>query len=111
MSASNAPARPHPLAAEAVQAWLASHPDWQYDSNERSGLLRRPFTFADFPAAFGFMAEIAIHAERMDHHPEWFNVHRRVDVVLTTHDGPGVTSLDLELAEHMERASARHGAA
>ena len=67
--------------------------------------ISKTFKFADFNAAFGFMARAALKAEQMNHHPEWFNVYSRVDVVLQTHDAGGVTSLDLELAAFMDSAS------
>lgn len=102
-------ARPQTLGADALQPWLAEHPGWRHEP-ARDGLLFRQFTFPDFPAAIGFMAELAVHAERLDHHPEWFNVHRRLDVTLTTHDGPGVTERDLVLADVMDKAFARFAA-
>lgn len=64
------------------------------------------FKFDDFAHAFGFMTRIAIIADKMDHHPEWFNVYNRVDVTLTTHDAGGVTQNDVTLAEAMEKAAA-----
>lgn len=63
--------------------------------------ISRTFRFADFNEAFGFMTRIALKAEQMNHHPEWFNVWNRVDVTLTTHDAGGVTQLDVELAHFM----------
>ena len=68
--------------------------------------LQRTYRFADFTVAFGFMTRIALVAERMNHHPEWKNVYRMVEVVLTTHDAGGVTDLDFELARAMEEAAA-----
>jgi 4a-hydroxytetrahydrobiopterin dehydratase len=65
------------------------------------------FRFRDFVSAFGFMAEVALVAERMNHHPEWFNVYANVDVALTTHDAGGITNLDFELAAAMDRAAAQ----
>src|SRR5262245_24470795 len=56
--------------------------------------IQKSYKFADFNAAFGFMARVALKADRMDHHPEWFNVYNRVDVVLSTHDAGGVTERD-----------------
>lgn len=64
--------------------------------------IRKTFQFADFKAAFGFMAQVALKAEQMDHHPEWFNVYNKVDVLLATHDADGVTALDVELAQFMD---------
>ncbi len=69
--------------------------------------IARTFEFADFNAAFGFMARVALHAERMDHHPEWFNVYNRVEVTLSTHDAGGVTDRDIELAAFMDAAADR----
>ncbi|WP_017932687.1 4a-hydroxytetrahydrobiopterin dehydratase [Robiginitomaculum antarcticum] len=67
--------------------------------------ITRIFKFEDFVSAFGFMTQIAIHAEKMNHHPEWFNVYNRVDVTLTTHDAGGVTEKDIKLAELMNKIS------
>jgi 4a-hydroxytetrahydrobiopterin dehydratase len=60
------------------------------------------FKFADFNAAFGFMTRVALMADKLDHHPEWFNVYNRVEVVLTTHDADGVSGLDVEMAKFMD---------
>jgi 4a-hydroxytetrahydrobiopterin dehydratase len=65
--------------------------------------ITRTFKFKDFNEAFGFMARAALIAEKMDHHPEWFNVYNRVDVTLSTHDAGGLTELDVELAAAMDR--------
>ena len=65
--------------------------------------LHRTFQFADFVTAFGFMASAALVAERMNHHPEWFNVYRTVRVDLSTHDAGGITALDFELARAMSK--------
>ena len=62
-----------------------------------------PFVFNDFVAAFSFMSASALVAERMNHHPEWFNVYNKVEVTLTTHDAGGLTELDFSLAEKMEK--------
>jgi 4a-hydroxytetrahydrobiopterin dehydratase len=67
--------------------------------------IAKSFRFADFNTAFGFMARVALRAEQMDHHPEWFNVYNRVDVVLTTHDAGGVTDKDIVLAMFMDEAA------
>jgi 4a-hydroxytetrahydrobiopterin dehydratase len=71
--------------------------------------IRKSFRFEDFNQAFGFMTRIALAAEKLDHHPEWFNVYNRVDVVLATHDAGGVTALDVTLAGLMDRAASSPG--
>jgi len=65
----------------------------------------KTFRFADFNAAFGFMTRVALMADKLDHHPEWFNVYNRVEVLLTTHDADGVTELDVALARFMDSAA------
>ena len=64
--------------------------------------IARSFQFKDFNAAFGFMTRVALLAEKMDHHPEWFNVYNKVDVTLSTHDAGGVTENDIAMARAME---------
>ena len=66
------------------------------------GKLHREYRFRDFVQAFGFMTQVALLAERADHHPEWFNVYNRVVVDLTTHEAGGITERDIELARGME---------
>lgn len=76
-------------------ALLAAHPQW---SLRADGLaIERTFRFADFAEAFGFMARVAIHAEKADHHPEWFNVYNRVEITLTTHDAGGLSQRDADM--------------
>ncbi len=65
--------------------------------------INKTFTFKSFNQAFAFMTRTALLAEKMDHHPEWFNVYKTVDVTLTTHDAGGVTELDIKLAKAMNR--------
>ena len=65
----------------------------------------KTFTFKDFNAAFGFMSRAALQAEKMDHHPEWYNIYNRVEVTLATHDAGGVTQKDIDLAAFMDRAA------
>ncbi|HEX7841824.1 MAG TPA: 4a-hydroxytetrahydrobiopterin dehydratase [Kofleriaceae bacterium] len=72
----------------------------------QAGKLHREYRFGDFVEAFGFMAGVALVAERMNHHPEWFNVWSTVRVDLTTHDAGGITAKDFELAAAMERLAA-----
>ncbi|MFQ3249574.1 MAG: 4a-hydroxytetrahydrobiopterin dehydratase [Glaciecola sp.] len=64
--------------------------------------LCKTFKFKSFIRAFGWMTQIAIWAEKLKHHPEWFNVYNKVDVALTTHDAGGISELDFKLAEKME---------
>jgi 4a-hydroxytetrahydrobiopterin dehydratase len=65
--------------------------------------ITRKFVFKDFSQAFGFMTRAALVAEKMDHHPEWFNVYKTVEVTLSTHDAGGVTDLDVKLAQAMDK--------
>jgi 4a-hydroxytetrahydrobiopterin dehydratase len=65
--------------------------------------IQKTFQFKDFNQAFGFMARAALVAEKLDHHPEWFNVYNRVEVTLSTHDAGGLTELDVKLANAMDR--------
>lgn len=67
----------------------------------------KSFKFKDFNRAFGFMSRVAMMAEKMDHHPEWFNVYNRVDIVLTTHDAGGVSARDVKLAHFIESIAGR----
>jgi 4a-hydroxytetrahydrobiopterin dehydratase len=64
--------------------------------------IARKFEFANFNAAFGFMGRVALLAEKMDHHPEWFNVYNKVEVTLSTHDAGGVTQNDIDMATAMD---------
>ncbi len=91
--------RPTALSAEEIASRLRLQPDWTLED----GKLHRLFVFDSFVEAFGFMSQIAILAEKMDHHPNWSNVYNRVDVFLTTHDVAGVSELDFELASQMDR--------
>jgi 4a-hydroxytetrahydrobiopterin dehydratase len=70
----------------------------------------KTFAFADFNQAFGFMSRVALLAEKLDHHPEWFNVYNRVEVLLATHDADGVTELDVSMARFMDEAAKGFGA-
>lgn len=81
-------------------ALLARFPLWTHEPVRDA--ITRQFKFADFAQAFGFMASVAIIAEKMDHHPEWSNVYNRVDILLTTHDADGLSERDARLAEAIE---------
>ena len=98
--------RPTKIGAEAA---LKQRPLWKKAEGERDAICRT-FRFADFTAAFGFMARCALTAEKLDHHPEWCNVYNRVEVTLTTHDAGGVTELDVKLATFMDMAAKSAGA-
>src|SRR5215216_1894124 len=87
------------LTGEARRAALAKLSGWS-EVKGRDAITRK-FVFKDFNEAFGFMARAALVAEKMDHHPEWFNVYKNVEVTLSTHDAGGVTELDVKLAEAM----------
>ncbi len=69
----------------------------------------KSFRFDDFMAAFGFMGRVAVHADVVDHHPEWFNVYNRVDVTLTSHDVDGISERDLDMARYMDKAAKKSG--
>jgi len=94
-----------PLGSEARATAMARIPEWHAVPGRDA--IARTFVFADFSAAFGFMARAALAAEKMDHHPEWSNVYKTVDVVLTSHDAGGVTDRDIRLAEAMDRLAGR----
>ena len=79
---------------------LKALPKWR-DAEGRDAIARK-FEFKDFNEAFGFMSRVALLAEKMDHHPEWFNVYKTVDVTLSTHDAGGVTENDIAMAKAME---------
>ncbi len=81
-------------------AALQKLPSWT--AVEGRDAIQKTFKFADFNAAFGFMAQVALLAEKIDHHPEWFNVYNRVEVLLATHDANGVTELDVKMAQFMD---------
>ena len=80
---------------------LSAHPSWE----SVDGKLHRELRFDDFATAFGFMASVAIVAEKMNHHPEWSNVYNNVTVDLSTHDAGGITELDFELAGRIDQLS------
>jgi len=93
------------LTPEEIEEALDDLPDWE----EKGGKLHKAFEFEDFVSAFGFMTSAALCAERMNHHPEWFNVYNVVRVDLSTHDVGGITELDVELAEEMDALAGDDG--
>lgn len=88
---------------------LKALPSWRSHAGDRPAIERK-LVFADFNAAFGFMTRVALLADKVDHHPEWFNVYNRVEVVLTTHDAGGVTRRDLDMARFIDDTAAAMGA-
>ncbi|MBI3436054.1 MAG: 4a-hydroxytetrahydrobiopterin dehydratase [Proteobacteria bacterium] len=93
------------MTAEARADALAGLPGWA-PAKDRDAIAKT-FVFDDFNHAFGFMTRAALVAEKLDHHPEWFNVYKTVAVTLATHDAGGVTELDITLAKAMDRLAAR----
>jgi 4a-hydroxytetrahydrobiopterin dehydratase len=95
------------LSTEAREAALRELPGWT--ELEGQAAIGRSFVFKDFNQAFGFMTRVALVAEKNDHHPEWRNVYKTVEVVLATHDAGGVTALDIELAKAMNALARQFG--
>jgi 4a-hydroxytetrahydrobiopterin dehydratase len=89
------------LSGDARKAALAALAGWSEVAGRDA--ISKKFVFRDFNEAFGFMTRAALIAEKRDHHPEWFNVYKTVEVTLSTHDAGGVTELDIELAKAMDR--------
>jgi len=92
--------RPDKIGAKAALAQLSG-----WSAAEGRDAIVKTFKFKDFNAAWGFMTRVALAAEKLDHHPEWFNVYNRVEVLLATHDADGVTDLDVTLAKIMDAAA------
>src|SRR5579872_7627132 len=95
------------LTGEARKSALATLHGWAETKGRDA--IERTFTFADFSEAFGFMARVALVAEKHDHHPEWRNVYKTVEVTLSTHDAGGVTHRDVELARAMNAIAGATG--
>ena len=91
------------LSGSARAEALAVLSGWR-EADDRDAITRT-YQFPDFKQAMGFMVRVALKAEQMNHHPEWFNVYNRVDVTLATHDAGGLTPLDVELAQFMDGAA------
>lgn len=96
-----------PLSASDRKASLASLPLWKLQ--DKRDAIERSVKFNDFSAAWGFMSRVALAAEAADHHPEWFNVYNRVDIVLSTHDAGGLTDRDIELAKKIDQYAKNSG--
>ena len=96
--------KPEPLTEQQIRSALAELPGWSLDSDQ----LGKTFTFANFVEAFGFVARVAVLAEKHEHHPDWCNSYNRVTIKMTTHDaGNKVTRRDTELAAAIERVAAK----
>ena len=96
---------PSKLSAEAAQDAVAALDGWELARDGNA--LHRTFVFKNFSEAFAFMTRVALQADKMNHHPEWSNVYRKVDVTLTTHSAGGLTELDLDLAHKMNGFAGR----
>ncbi len=96
---------PDPMPEEALNQALKDLEGWTVEN----GKLHREYVFRDFVEAFGFMAAAALCAERSNHHPEWFNVYKKVNVDLMTHEAGGITVFDVDLAREFDRAAAGRG--
>ena len=93
------------LAPELARELLAPLKQWRLD--ERRGAITREFVFTDFTQAFAFMTQLALMAEKSDHHPEWCNIYNRVDITLTTHDVAGLSRRDIDFARRADAAFER----
>jgi 4a-hydroxytetrahydrobiopterin dehydratase len=91
---------PKKLEGNERAAALKALPDWRIVDGRDA--ITRKFQFKDFNEAFGFMTRAALLAEKLDHHPEWFNVYNRVEVTLSTHDAGGITENDVRMAAAMD---------
>ena len=89
------------LSESELKAALEAMPEWSIEG----GKLHREYKFPDFIHAFGFMSTAALGIEKMNHHPEWFNVYNRVTVDLMTHDAQGITSKDIDLAKLLDETA------
>jgi 4a-hydroxytetrahydrobiopterin dehydratase len=89
------------LTAEERKSKLSALPGWEPSVGRDA--LHKSFKFDDFNAAFGFMTRVAIKAQEMNHHPEWFNVYNKVEITLSTHEAGGLTQRDIELAQFIEK--------
>jgi 4a-hydroxytetrahydrobiopterin dehydratase len=88
------------LESQYIESFIKKNKGWKL--MEGRSAFQKSFLFSDFNQAFGFMTRVALVAEQINHHPEWFNVYNRVDVVLSTHDAGGITNLDIKMAEKMD---------
>ncbi|TPX59676.1 hypothetical protein PhCBS80983_g02281 [Powellomyces hirtus] len=82
--------------------YLSTLSGWKFVNDGKRDVIQKSFLFEDFNEAFGFMTRVAMQAEKMDHHPEWFNVYDKVDITLSTHECNGLSLRDMELAKVIE---------
>ncbi len=94
------------LSPQSAAELLATLKQWKHDPLHDA--ITREFVFADFAQAFAFMTQIAVVAEKRNHHPEWFNVYNRVTITLTTHDVDGLSQRDIDLARYADAAFANY---
>ena len=94
-----------PLSTDEIDATLKNLPGWEHSS----GRLRAEYRFPNFVQAFGFMTSVALEAERMDHHPDWWNSYNKVRIELVTHSAKGVTDKDILLAQKIQQLASRRG--
>ena len=92
----------HKLADKEIESEVTKMPGWKVVN----GKLSKSFEFKDFTEAFSFMTRVAMHAEKMNHHPEWFNVYNKVNIDLVTHDLNGISNYDMKLANTINKIQA-----
>lgn len=92
----------HKLTDKEIESEVNKLPGWKVVN----GKLSKSFEFKDFPEAFSFMTRVAMHAEKMNHHPEWFNVYNKVNIDLVTHDLNGISNYDMKLANAINKIQA-----
>jgi 4a-hydroxytetrahydrobiopterin dehydratase len=95
------------LSAAEKKAAMAKLGGWK--KTGKRDAISKSFVFADFNAAFAWMSRVAMMAEKLDHHPEWDNVYKTVNVVLTTHDAGGLSALDVKMAQFMDKTAGAAG--
>ena len=95
---------PTKIPADARDVAMAGLPGWK--AHPERDAIQKSFIFRNFSECWGFMSRVALLAEKMDHHPEWFNVYKQVDVTLSTHDAGGLTELDVRMAAAMDAMAA-----
>ncbi|MCV0382484.1 MAG: 4a-hydroxytetrahydrobiopterin dehydratase [Erythrobacter sp.] len=89
------------LSQEERDTWMRALKNWSISREGKA--IERIFEFADFRAAWGFMSQVALMAEKRDHHPEWFNVYNKVEITLTTHDAGGLSLRDVNMAKAIDK--------